>query len=409
MQNTAQIKRVVVAAFLFGFVFLSVLPTLVYAQNTVRYGHNVGNNAVYLIPNGRSASDYGQGSLATNVAVSCFPTRSNARVGETITWIASVTGGNGAYYYTWNGTDGFSSNSAAPSIMYSGNGEKFASVTVTSSNQMVTVSCGSVRIGLYTGEGQTQVGQSNFSLSNFAASCYAVPERVVLGESATWLAVVTGVTASTTYAWDGADGLTGDRPLVSKLYTNVGVKPALLTVTNGSMRIVAACTNSVSVTSKASYIAQKSLGVVAATVSTSTPVTTLQGVCVPSDTSVSSGETVIWQAAVIGGNGTYEYVWSGDESLLAQTATTSKAYETAGTKSASVAVASGDKTVTLTCPAVEVKRSAFGLMASAFTSFVSGPFLLILGVILAIIIGIIFARRKKKQEEKVEVEKDHVE
>ena len=207
---------------------------------------------------------------------------------------------------------------------------------------------------------------------------------------------------NTTYAWDGADGLTGNRPLVSKTYTTLGVKPSLLTVTDGSARIVAACTNAVTVGYKALAV-QK----VAAPVAQVSQTVDIQGICSPSTTKAKVGDEIVWRVAVVGGNGSFQFLWNGDEALSGNASTTKKTYETAGVKKTMVAINSAEKNTTISCAPIEITKSN-GLMAAAFFSWITGPILLILGLILAILIGVLIARRKKRQEEKEE-EKDHVE
>lgn len=345
-----------------------------------------------------SSGGYSSGSTQNRLAgsplsVSCASTKLNTTVGQPITWFSSVIGGIGSYAYTWNGTEGFSGNTSTITRAYATNGEKFATLSITSGNQLVTVSCGSVVVG-----NPAPIVQS-IAFSGFGASCYATPERALPGETVTWLSIVTGTTASTTYTWDGTDGLTGDRPLISKAYTTNGIKSALLTVTNGSNRIVTACTSSASIGPR--------IAVTTAPKSQVAGATDIHGVCAPSSTQIRTSEPVVWTVATIGGTASnYEFLWSGDEALLGTSSTTSKTYATPGIKNASVVIASGSKTVTVTCPAVEVTKGwASGLTASSLFSWISGTvgYLLALGG--AIIAGIVFARRKRAKEE--EEEKDH--
>jgi len=387
-------------ALFFSFVFLLCVPASLSAQTSLNYGQS-GAGQFYLLPNGASYGYYSspasRGTVASGLSVSCTSAKMNASVGESVTWFSSVTGGTGRYAYSWNGTDGLSGNLASLSATYSRSGEKFAELTVTSGAQMTTVSCGSVQIG------SSSLSRGGFGQSGLGASCYAVPERIAPGESATWLSVVSGASANTTYAWDGADGLTGNRPLVSKTYTALGVKPALLTVTDGGARVVAACTNAVTVGYKPPAVEK----VAVAKPPSVSQTLDIQGICSPSVTKAKVGDEIIWHAAVVGGNGSFQFLWNGDEALSGNASTTKKMYETAGIKKASVAINSAEKNTTISCTSVEIEKGS-GLMAAAFLSLVSGPVILILGLILAILIAILIARRKKKQEEKEE-EKDHVE
>ncbi|KKW10545.1 MAG: hypothetical protein UY50_C0031G0003 [Parcubacteria group bacterium GW2011_GWA2_49_9] len=405
MNKTSSYSTLLIQAlFLIGTFALFAVPASLSAQSSLRYERNPVNGALYLLPNGGPDEYYStsanRGTVASALSVSCTSAKLNASVGESVTWFSSVVGGTGSYLYTWNGTDGLSGNLSALSASYSRSGEKFAQLTVTSGNQMTTVSCGSVQIGA------SSSSYSQFGQAGFGASCYAVPDRIAPGESVTWLAVVSGTSANTTYAWDGTDGLTGDRPLISKTYTSVGIKPALLTVTDGNARIVAACTNAVSVGYKSPVVTQK-IAVAPSAAPVVAQTLDIQGICSPSVTQAKVGEEIVWQTAVVGGNGSFQFLWNGDELLSGNASTTTKIYETAGVKKATVAIHSAEKNVTLSCGQVDVTKAG-GLMALAFLSWITGPVMVILGLILAILVGVLIARRKKKKEEKEE-EKDHVE
>ncbi len=335
----------------------------------------------------RSSSGAGSNRLAVNsLSVSCIASRLNATVGQSVTWLSSVTGGNGSYQSGWNGTDGLAGNTSTLSKLYTTSGEKFATLSVTSANQTATVSCGSVVVGSAI---------QTVTVPRFGASCYATPERALPGESVTWLSLVSGASGATTYVWDGTDGLTGTRPLMSKTYTTNGVKSAILTVTDGVNRAVVACTNSTSVGPRS-----------VTTVKPATPtVADIQGICVSSTITPRPYEKVLWTVAAIGGNGTYEYLWSGDEALVATTTSTTKAYETPGTKNTSVTILSGGKKKALACPSLEVTKGWSGLTAASLLGWMNGTIGYLLALLGAIVGAIVLARRKHAKEE--EEEKDH--
>ena len=404
-KNNVLIRAIMVLVLSVAYLLPLSSQAQIYYAPTVTYGQNFVSGSTYLLPNrgfpsggSEQSSQYGGYSSSQNsryltsnvISVSCGPTRLNATTGQPVTWFSSVTGGNGSYIYTWNGTDGLSSNTSTVSKTYTTNGDKFATLSITSGNQLTTVSCGSVVIGAGTVHTVTVPG--------FGASCYATPERPLPGETVTWLSIVSGTTASTTYTWDGTDGLTGTRPLVSKTYTTNGIKSALLTVTDGTNRAVVACTNSASVGPR--------IVVVVSPVKPATPVATdIQGICVPSTTTPRPHDKVLWTVAAIGGNGTYEYLWSGDDALIATTASTTKTYDAPGTKNATVTILSGGKTKVLSCPSIEVTKGWSGLTASSLFGWMNSTFGYLLLLLLAIILAIILARRKQAKEE--EEEKDH--
>ena len=82
--------------------------------------------------------------------ISCTVNTANATVGQLVTWNTSVTGGNGNYYYAWNGTDGLYGNSSSMSKNYGSVGTKSASVTVTSNGQTKYLNCPNVVVGAVT-------------------------------------------------------------------------------------------------------------------------------------------------------------------------------------------------------------------------------------------------------------------
>ena len=344
-----------------------------------------------------SGSSSGYRPVASGLAASCAASHFNPARGQAVTWFSSATGGDGSYTYAWSGTDGLSGNTNTVTKAYGTNGDKFATLSVTSGGQMVTVSCASIMVGAGGGQSVTSPG--------FGASCYSLPESALPGESVTWLSIVSGVTASTTYAWDGTDGLSGDRPMISKTYTSNGVKAAMLTVTNGSNRIVAACVNGVRI--GPARIVSGTTGPSQTTISTGAP-TKIQGTCTPSTTKATTNEEVVWSVAAIGGNGSFQYLWRGHESLMGTLASTTKTYKKEGVKKAEVTIVSGNKSEVVLCStAVEIVKGWNGLTAASLFSWINGfwGFLLILPI--AILIGIVVARRKRAKEEEAE-EKDHV-
>ena len=97
------------------------------------YGYSSGSSGSY--------SSYGTSALAQTLSASCAPMQTSARVGEVTTWYTSTTGGNGKYQYYWSGTDGITGTGSTLTRAYATDGEKFATVTVTSGNQSITVGC----------------------------------------------------------------------------------------------------------------------------------------------------------------------------------------------------------------------------------------------------------------------------
>jgi hypothetical protein len=71
--------------------------------------------------------------------------------------------------------------------------------------------------------------------------------------------------------------------------------------------------------------------------------------CSASQTSLTVGQSAIWTAQVSGGTGSYSYSWSGTDGLSGNTQKVTKSYSSAGTKSATVNIVSGDQSVNRSC------------------------------------------------------------
>lgn len=386
-KNTRNFGVLIVSAFAVSFALLSFAPV---AEAQLDYYYQNMYIPIYTFGQSTNFGYYSsQGSaLASALAVSCAATPASARVGDSILWYASVTGGAGNEQYFWSGTDGLYANTASVRRAYDTTGIKYATVTVTSGGQSVTAGC----------TNSVNISPASPPAPAFAVSCYAAQERIAPGEAATWLSVVSGVsrTATTTYEWQGTDALSGSAPAAIQTYRAEGLKHAILTVTSGPMRAAAACANAVAVAVKAPV--QPALRTITKTIVSPAP---LQALCSPSRAKAEVGEEILWSAVAIGGAGKYGYLWKGDEELAGGAATTSKRYESEGTKTASVTVLSADKSVTVSCTGdVEVTpKEDTGLLAAAFFGGWTDTILLIGGTLLAILIAFILASRKKKQDE----------
>lgn len=82
----------------------------------------------------------------------------------------------------------------------------------------------------------------------------------------------------------------------------------------------------------------------------SEPIQPLTVSCSPSDSPVLVNSLVKWTAVVdTGGNGVHSYVWTGMDGLAGNIQTVSKAYNTVGTKNATVTVTSDNQTTSANC------------------------------------------------------------
>jgi len=76
---------------------------------------------------------------------------------------------------------------------------------------------------------------------------------------------------------------------------------------------------------------------------------TLDGSCYVSASNVSAGSVITWSATATGGNGSYSYYWSGDDSLSGTGSSISRIYNYSGTKNASVTITSNGQSITRSC------------------------------------------------------------
>ena len=369
-------------------------------------GYPIGNGGG---GGGISYGGYTNQSFATGLSVACTAIPSSARVGESVLWYSSVTGGAGNYSYFWSGSDGLTGYTSSLYKSYGTGGSKSATLTVSSGTQTITVGCKqSVEI-----QSSTAPFPSFSNNTSFGVSCYATDDRIQPGESTVWIAVTSGGTASTTYRWDGSDGLSGMGSVLFKTYPTVGTKQAVITATTpNGQNTMAVCTNRVVVAPKAisqpapKLPSQPKPTPAGATTAITVATSSLQGICSPSIAQAKIKKPISWQAVAIGGNGNYAFTWSGDEGLTDESTTTiSKIYESAGQKRATVAITSGNEKIIVHCiPAIEVTSDTIeetGLLAASFFSYITNPLCLILAVLLAIVLGILLAYyRRRKEEEK---------
>jgi len=75
------------------------------------------------------------------VGGSCTASPALASTGDSVTWAATPSGGNGFYTYSWSGTDGLAGTAQSVAKTYLSAGTKTASVTITSGGQSSAVSC----------------------------------------------------------------------------------------------------------------------------------------------------------------------------------------------------------------------------------------------------------------------------
>ena len=85
--------------------------------------------------------NYSYNNNSNNLSVSCYASPSNPQINSQVNWYANVSGGNGGYSYSWNGTDGLYGSSQSPYIIYNTPGNKSATVTVWSNGRSRSATC----------------------------------------------------------------------------------------------------------------------------------------------------------------------------------------------------------------------------------------------------------------------------
>ena len=152
-------------------------------------------------------------------------------------------------------------------------------------------------------------------------SCFATPSTVDQGKEILWTANATGGNGTYTYSWSGDGGIAGSGKTKSKTYYTPGTKNASVTVTSGDKTKTANC----------------SVNVVAPLVVS----------CVANPSTINVGGTINWTATATGGTGSYVYIWSNPGQFNGNPFP--KTYTTAGAKTATVSVTSGNQTKTASC------------------------------------------------------------
>lgn len=178
------------------------------------------------------------------------------------------------------------------------------------------------------------------------ASCSANPDSANVGNPISWSATASGGTGSYTYSWTGTDGLSGNSSYISKSYSSPGSKLGTVTITSGSRTAVRNCSVNITAPQDQTLVASCSVN--------------------PSSTNI--GGSLNWSVTASGGTGSYVYSWSGTDSLYGNSSYISKSYYTAGTKTGTVTVNSGNQTVSRTCSGVIVQDVSDDLVITCSVS-----------------------------------------
>lgn len=246
--------------------------------------------------------------------LSCVASPSSANINETIVYTANASGGDGNFSYSWSGTDGLSGSGSIVSKQYGSTGTKTGTVTVTSGSQSRTATCSSF----------INQQQNN----PIYVSCYASPSQANINDNVSWYANATGGNGNYTYSWNGTDGLYGNSQTIYKSYGTSGSKTGNVTVYSNGQQAQANCSMNVNGGNNTQYLTAYCYGT-------------------PSNAAINTNVT--WYGSATGGNGNYNYSWTGADSLYGYNQTISKYYTFSGSKNAVLTVTSNGQTAQANC------------------------------------------------------------
>ncbi len=249
------------------------------------------------------------------LTVSCSSSRLTSTTNQGVTWTTFVTGGAGNYRYVWSGTDGLTGEGTVVSKSYETSGVKSASVTVTSNNQTVTQPCGN---------------SVTVSEPPLVGSCSVTASGTPTGFTLSFNSSISGTATTTSYLWEGSEGLSGNTSSITKNYTTPGSKTATLTVQSGGRSLTFNCAGSIDTQSVATTTQSFSAG------------------CSPS----VSGRNVSWNSNSTFNTGEYSYTWTGTDGLNSTSTTVQKIYDTDGKKTANLTITGRGQTHTFMCETV---------------------------------------------------------
>jgi len=185
-----------------------------------------------------------------------------------------------------------------------------------------------------------------------SVTCYPNSSSVPTGASVQWVASPMGGDGSFSYNWSGSDGLAGTGQTAVITYSYSGIKNGSVTVYSAGQSISTSCSNYVTVNNVISTypvpvypVAQyyPNYGY------SGYQYSPLSASCVANTTSAPIGTPVTWTATATGGNGYYQYSWTGTDGIYGQGQTVAYNYSSPGTKYASVTVYSNGQTLTQSC------------------------------------------------------------
>lgn len=218
-----------------------------------------------------------------------------------------------------------------------------ATAVSTNNNNNVNNNTNINNVYVYTNPSGTAI-VNNPGHQRLDGYCTITPSNPRLGQSVTATAYASGGIGSYTYQW-GGDLSSGYGASTSFTSYNTGTKNINVTIRSGEEVVTRSC----SVT-----FVQESNN------------QDFSAACYPSVQNTTVGQTITWRVTVSGNpyyasdyygynngyNTNYTYSWTGSDGLYGNGSAISKTYTYPGTKSATVSVSNGYRTISTTCSAV---------------------------------------------------------
>ncbi|MBO0888246.1 PKD domain-containing protein [Candidatus Bathyarchaeota archaeon] len=220
---------------------------------------------------------------------------SNPQTGQTVSFVASASGGTSPYMYSWDFGDGSSGSGPTASHVYTVQGMYSVFLAVTDSASNMGTSAKSLTV--------TASLSSSFNYN---------PSSPLTGESVAFTASVSGGTAPYSYQWNFGDGATATSASPTHKYSVAGTVTVSLTVKDNSSPQQTATTQQ--------------------TIVVSNPSTGLSARFTFTPSTPQTNQTITYTGNATGGTGPYTFSWSfGDGSTASSGSPITHVYRSAGT------------------------------------------------------------------------------
>ena len=175
---------------------------------------------------------------AYSVSGSCAGFPSTAVVGQSVTWSANGSDGNGSYSYSWGGDVSGSGQSVTNT--YSTPGTKNATVYISSGGSTGTRNC-----SIYVQNNTNYINGYNpyynyYNNGSLSASCYSNITNPSVGQSIILNATVNGGNGNYSYLW-GGDAYAGTSQSISQTFYSSGTKYITVQVYSNGQSTTANC------------------------------------------------------------------------------------------------------------------------------------------------------------------------